>query len=94
MARNGAQYRTEDLPSGRVLLEALELPLPPFPFENSAYTILLYCCHFSAAVVLFFLHITGGFITVPMTTVLLFFSFIFLKSRGWETPESSLSPEL
>lgn len=29
VARNGAQYGAEDLPSGRVLLEVLELPLPP-----------------------------------------------------------------
>lgn len=28
VARNGAQYRAEDLPSGRILLEALELSLP------------------------------------------------------------------
>lgn len=29
VARNGAQYRAEDVPSGKTLLEALELPLPP-----------------------------------------------------------------
>lgn len=28
VTRNGAQYRAEDIPSGRTLLEALELPLP------------------------------------------------------------------